>query len=453
MGDSLQRGVSGLRVGTMRIETYPLWPGGRAPDLVQCAESARAQVIAAHGAQAMENDEELGEIVRFAAALCDTPIALVSIVEEHRQHFIARKGMEQRETPRSLSFCAHAMLGAEIFVIEDAAQDPRFADNALVTGPEHIRFYAGAPLVSGEGIPLGALCIIDSRPRPGGLTALQEQGLRTLARAVMRRLTSERDTLNAEEALDHADRRLIALAEHIPVYAWATDRQGNLEFANSALYEYAGTRDLGQLGIRTIIHPDDVKELLTRRKEGMARATRWEARVRVKGADGVYRWMLLRVWPLRTDNAAEPETWFGAGVDVDDLHRLSESRDLLARELSHRIKNIFAVIGGLIAVRARGRPESPISPGTCPIRYARSGGRMIMSVRWAAARATACAACLPICSLPMPSVRMTGSRYRARMRRWGPIRRLRWRWCSTNWQPMPRNMAPSPMLRAGFLSR
>ncbi len=73
--------------------------------------------------------------------------------------------------------------------------------------------------------------------------------------------------------------------------------------------------------------------------------------------DGIYRWMILRAWPVRMGEEP-PEAWFGAAVDIDDLHRLSDSRDLLARELSHRIKNIFAVVSGLIAVRARAWPEA-----------------------------------------------------------------------------------------------
>ncbi|MCC3262749.1 GAF domain-containing protein, partial [Paenibacillus polymyxa] len=88
------------------------------------------------------------------------------------------------ETPRDVSFCALAMLGDNIFVVPDATQDARFIDNALVTGAPHIRFYAGAPLVGGDGEPLGALCVIDTVPRDD-LTPLQRQGLSLLARQVM----------------------------------------------------------------------------------------------------------------------------------------------------------------------------------------------------------------------------------------------------------------------------
>ena len=89
----------------------------------------------------------LDDIARFAGQLCATPIALVSVVEEQYQRFLARVGTDLAETPRSQSFCAHAMHGHHVMEVPDATTDPRFAGNALVTDAPHIRFYAGAPLV------------------------------------------------------------------------------------------------------------------------------------------------------------------------------------------------------------------------------------------------------------------------------------------------------------------
>lgn len=107
-------------------------------------------------------------ITRVLSRLLDVPIALVTLVDRDRQWFKSRVGMEDvAETPRSHAFCAHTIMRDDVFLVPDAAADPRFSDNPLVTGPPYIRFYAGAPLVTDEGFRLGSLCAIDHRPRRG----------------------------------------------------------------------------------------------------------------------------------------------------------------------------------------------------------------------------------------------------------------------------------------------
>jgi diguanylate cyclase (GGDEF)-like protein len=110
-------------------------------------------------------EERFDRITRMARNMFDVPIALVSLVDENRQWFKSCCGLPVFETPRDISFCGHAILGETLFVVEDASQDTRFADNPLVTGEPHIRFYAGHPLEVGNGLKLGTLCIIDRKPR------------------------------------------------------------------------------------------------------------------------------------------------------------------------------------------------------------------------------------------------------------------------------------------------
>ena len=149
----------------------------------------------------MVDDPELQELVGLVAKLCDVPMAMVTVVEEGRQLFLTRTGIDARETPRPTSFCAHAMLGAEPMVVPDAREDARFADNPLVTGHPHIRFYAGAPIINGDGFALGTICLSDSRPREAFEGTEQ---LAALARQVAALLELRKQLIHQQLAADLA---------------------------------------------------------------------------------------------------------------------------------------------------------------------------------------------------------------------------------------------------------
>lgn len=123
-----------------------------------------------------EPEERFDTLTAYAATTFDVPIALVSLVDDQRQWFKSRCGLDAQATGRDVSFCGHAILQPEVMVVEDAMTDPRFADNPLVTGEPHIRFYAGAPLMLRDGTRPGTFCLIDRKRR-----RLDAWGLRHLA--------------------------------------------------------------------------------------------------------------------------------------------------------------------------------------------------------------------------------------------------------------------------------
>ena len=133
---------------------------------------------------------EFDDFTQLAAQICQTPIALISLVDARRQWFKSRVGLDACETPRNISFCQHALHGPGLLEIPDARQDERFQNNPLVNGAPHIRFYAGAPLITPDGHNLGTLCVIDRTPRQ--LTPEQRDGLTRLARQVMAQLELRR---------------------------------------------------------------------------------------------------------------------------------------------------------------------------------------------------------------------------------------------------------------------
>jgi PAS domain S-box-containing protein len=319
-------------------------------------EVLRAAAIVEHRIETLRDDAALKRITDFAAALCDSPIALVSIVEASRQTFLSRTGLDLTETARELSFCAHAMLGDDIMIVPDARLDPRFTANPLVTGEMGVRFYAGVPLVTDDGIPLGSLCIIDRTPREG-LTPLQRSGLQVLASDVRNRLSESRDSAISRATIADREGRFRTLADSMPQMVWSTLPDGFHDYYNARWYEYTGM-PVGSTdgeGWNAIFHPDDQDHAWAVWRESLATGAPYQIEYRLRHHDGTYRWTLGRALPMR-DADGKITRWIGTCTDIHEQKLASEEREVIAQELSHRIKNIFAVISGLISFSARSHP-------------------------------------------------------------------------------------------------
>lgn len=181
-------------------------------------EEARLKELDYYNILDTEAEKDYDDIVSLASNICGTKISLVSLVDKKRQWFKAKHGLEGDETSREIAFCAHAVLGDDIFVVEDASKDERFHDNPLVTENPNIRFYAGIPLKTYNGYNLGTLCVIDDKPKE--LTIHQMEALETLRNQVIRLFELKRrnydlqDTLSALTEANEIKTKLFSIISH-----------------------------------------------------------------------------------------------------------------------------------------------------------------------------------------------------------------------------------------------
>src|SRR5271155_3309213 len=166
-------------------------------------EAARLKALHKYRILDTKPEQAFDDLTLIASQICGTPIALISLVDENRQWFKSKVGVKVQETPRSVSFCAHAIQQTGIFIVPDALNDPRFRDNPLVQGDPHFRFYAGKPLMTPEGHALGTLCVADYQPRT--LTQAQKDALEALQRQVEAQLELRRNLDELKVALEGID--------------------------------------------------------------------------------------------------------------------------------------------------------------------------------------------------------------------------------------------------------
>ena len=211
-------------------------------------ERARLAALERYRVLDTEPEKDFEEIVELAAHVCGTTMALVSLIDADRQWFKARMGVDICSTDREVAFCDHAVRARAALVVPDTTQDPRFADNPFVTGEAHIRFYAGAPLVTPEGYVLGTLCVIGTEPRE--LSAHQLKLLTSLAHQAMTQLERRRqaealaeEVARHEIARDDLTRRKRfdeAVMESVSTGVLACDETGELVLYNAAQRRLTG---------------------------------------------------------------------------------------------------------------------------------------------------------------------------------------------------------------------
>ncbi|TPW06379.1 MAG: signal transduction histidine kinase [bacterium] len=348
-------------------------PAASDPDAI---EAERLRVLRSFDILDTDPEQAFDDVMLLAARICDAPIGMVSLAVGDRQWFKAREGVDVPEIGPASSFSRYAMRQPGVTLVRDASLDPLFADHPLVTGQSGFRFYAGAPLIDDQGLALGALCVIDTRARPEGLDETQLMTLDVLARQVMallerrralreRRRSDEAATAAVEaarlvtEKLAESDARFQAIADSMPQMVWSSRPDGHHDYYNARWYAFTGAAEGTTLGDAwgEMIHPEDQERARAAWRASLSTGEPYEVEYRLLHHTGSYAWTLSRAMPIR-NSAGAVTRWFGTGTDIAEMKRLEEAKALLSQELSHRIKNIFAVISALLALSARQYPEA-----------------------------------------------------------------------------------------------
>ena len=378
-------------------------------------ETQRLAALAQY--QVMDTPPELAfdDLTLLAAHICQTPMALITLVDGTRQWFKSKIGVTMEQTSRDLAFCAHAILRQdEVLEVRDAALDPRFADNPLVLADPHIRFYAGAPLITPDGYALGSLCVLDHRPRT--LTAEQLAALRALSRQAVAQLELQRqarqlvdemaergraetllneqfnkltaskeetdrllgraeklrmsllsmfeDEKRAGKKLRESEERFRQLAENINEVFWLTSPNMQELLYVSPAYEkiwgwpcadlYAAPRQW-----LDAIHPDD-RGKMTQAAAKITSSGSYDATYRILRPDNTERWIHDQRFPVR-DAAGEIRRIVGIAEDITEKRKLEEqfrqaqkmeSIGQLAGGIAHDFNNILsAMIGNIYLIR------------------------------------------------------------------------------------------------------
>ncbi|MFN7386774.1 MAG: diguanylate cyclase domain-containing protein [Lysobacteraceae bacterium] len=292
-------------------------------------EAERLRVLASYAVMDTPPDPVLDGIVRLASRLLGVPVGLISLLDDHRQWFKARVGLEVEQTPRDIAFCDMVVRSGRELVVEDARDDPRFANNPLVKGPPNVRFYVGMPLQVPESQVLGTLCAIDTRPRRPDASSLEQ--LRELAAIASARLVALRN----EARLSRSERELLAhdrFFEHSLDLFGVVSGEGRFLELNPRWSQVLGWSKAEMLGkpFLDFVHPEDVARTLEIWAAVGNREDVLQFRNRYRKADGGYSWL---EWNALAPRPPET-TLFASARDVSALvtsdEALRQQNDLLS---------------------------------------------------------------------------------------------------------------------------
>ncbi|WP_176955998.1 GAF domain-containing protein [Catalinimonas alkaloidigena] len=319
-------------------------------------EQVRLEELLAYKILDTSPEKELDELAEIASAVCGTPISLISFLDDTRQWFKARRGIDVSETPRSVSFCQHALHQAkEVLVIDDPLNDERFKANPFVQGAPYIRFYAGAPLETPNGNVLGTLCVIDTKPRK--ITGDQKKALMLLAKKAMDHLETRRLLIEQANKIESNAARLRKLTDCAPgaIYQFEMRPDGSMAFpfiskGMAALHPHLDLDELkANPGVAfASMHPDDIVPVQESIQESFRNLTRWNMEYRVITTDGQTLWHWANANPERKPDGTV--VWYGTFQDITERKEYIKTLEQILFDISHKMRGPVATMLGLMDV-------------------------------------------------------------------------------------------------------
>ena len=336
-------------------------------------EADRLAALRSYGVLDTPREAEFDDIVRLAADVFEAPIAVVNLIADSRQWFKAEVGIGADELPLDVSICAYAILQSGIFVVPDTTKDARFDCNPLVTGDPGLRFYAGALLETPDGFPLGTVCVLDTEPRPAGITPRQKLTLEVLARQVMtqlelRRAVAERDRrahqLEAavargsavDRALLESEERLRLAVDNAEIGFWDVDVVHDVlvwPARTKAMFGISPDRPVSMRDFYEGLHPDDRPgtTVVYAAAADPDQRSLYDVEYRTIGKeDGVVRWVAAKGRGL-FDDAGRCVRVIGTAIDITERKRVEG--ELLASEA--RLRELNAHLEKEVVERSRER--------------------------------------------------------------------------------------------------
>ncbi|SFR56903.1 response regulator [Thiomicrospira sp. ALE5] len=347
-------------------------------------EQSRLQALKSLNLLDSKPDQAYDRLTRLTKQCFGVPIALVSLIDAERQWFKSRQGLDACETPRDISFCAHAINQREIFEVSDATQDPRFADNPLVSGEAHIRFYAGAPLITHEGYALGTLCIVDTQPRK--LSQQERDTLRDLADAVLAEIESIEvkkaflDYQNIQERL-----RLGQIYANIGTWEWNI-QSGDFFFTEQIAsllgYGYAELA-FSYDSFLAAIHPDDRQAVVDAINACVEQSVPYDIEHRIIWPDGTVRWLLER-GDVKRDADSKPSKMLVVVQDITDIQLAKQEAERANRAKSEFLANmsheIRTPMNGIIGMSELGLNETDPHKMHHQLKRINQSGRLLLGI-------------------------------------------------------------------------
>ncbi|WP_426167354.1 sensor histidine kinase [Sandarakinorhabdus sp. DWP1-3-1] len=323
-------------------------------------EDARLRALDSYGILDTPREADFDDVAALAAATFGTPIAVVNLIAEGRQWFKAEIGIGARELPLDVSICAHAFLESRLMVVPDTTEDPRFACNPLVAVDGGLRFYAGVLLRTVDGLPLGTLCVLDTVPRPDGITALQRMTLEVLGRQIMTQLELRRMLMQRqadEKELRESETRARLALDAAELGAWEAVPGTGVLYGDARARELLGHAETAEMPFDAFlahVHPDDsaafAGAVATALADGGDNRLDIEYRVRPTNGSG-HRWLRSRAQVLKAPG--ERRRLVGTVRDISAEKAAEEHRRLLNNELQHRVRNTLGVVQGIVSQSLR----------------------------------------------------------------------------------------------------